>query len=61
MKAMGVDVSEVYSPPRIVAMALKFGLRAGFSLDITTDDDTGMPWDFDAKCEGTERQSERSC
>ena len=47
MDAMGVDVSEIYSPPRIVALARQFGLRPGFSLDITVNDDNGKPWDFD--------------
>ena len=46
-EATQVDVSEVYSPPRVVALAHKFGLRPGFSLDITVDDETGKPWDFD--------------
>ena len=46
MSAMGVDVSEIYSPPRIVALAKTYGLREGFSLDLTTRDEDGNPWDF---------------
>ena len=46
MSIMGVDVAEIYSPPRVVALARKYGLRPGFSLDVTVDDDTGKPWDF---------------
>ena len=41
-----MDVAEVYSPPRVVEMAKKMGLRAGWSLDFTTTDDEGNPWDF---------------
>ena len=40
-------VSEVWSPPRVTAMASKFGLRPGEAYDIETDDDKGIPWDFD--------------
>ena len=40
------DVAEFYSPPRIASMASKMRLRAGWSLDITTDDVDGKPWDF---------------
>ena len=40
-----MDVAEVYSPPRIAEMAHKFGLRAGWSLDLTTCDEHGKPWD----------------
>mgnify|MGYP000654442352 CR=1 FL=1 len=29
------------------AMASKFGLRPGKAYDIETDEDKGMPWDFD--------------
>ena len=36
-----VDVSEVYSPPRVTMMAKEFGLRPGDALDLTTG------WDFD--------------
>ena len=41
-----MQVSEVYSPPRIVEMANKMGLRGGWSLDLTTHDEDGRPWDF---------------
>ena len=41
-----MDVAEVYSPPRIADMAKKMGLRAGWSLDLTTCDESGKPWDF---------------
>ena len=45
------DVSEVYSPPRIVTVAEAAGLRGGFSLDLTAPDCNGYVWDF----------SERDC
>ena len=41
-----VDVSEVFSPPRVTEVAKKMGLTAGTSFDITTVDDVGEPWDF---------------
>ena len=46
MCAMGVDVFEMYSPPRVVALAKRYGLREGFSLDLTTQDENGNPWDY---------------
>ena len=36
-------VSEVYSPPRIAPLAAEYGMKSGFSLDITVDDETGQP------------------
>ena len=41
-----MDVAEVYSPPRAAKMAETMGLRAGWSLDLTTCDEAGRPWDF---------------
>lgn len=43
-----VDLSEVYSPPRITTVARRLGLRPGCSLDLTTTDENGKPWDFDS-------------
>ena len=40
------DIAEIYSPPRVVAEARAMGLRGGWSLDITGQDDQGQPWDF---------------
>ena len=40
------DVSEVYSPPRIVTVAQAAGFRGGFSLDLTAPDPDGHVWDF---------------
>ena len=37
----GVDITEIYSPRRVVEMAEQMGLRGGFSLDFTTG------WNFD--------------
>ena len=47
-KAKNVDtgVAEVYSPPRLVRVAEALGLGSGFSLDLTTADADGTPWDF---------------
>ena len=41
-----IDVDEIYSPPRVVPEAVKQGLRGGLSMDLTTTDENGMPWDF---------------
>ena len=39
-------VSEVYSPPRVAEAAKRMGLSQGLSLDLTTSDEEGNPWDF---------------
>ena len=41
-----MDVAELYSPPRIAEMTSNIGLRVGWSMDITTQDSDGRPWDF---------------
>ena len=44
-----VIVSEIYSAPRMTVMARrrrKYGIEPGESLELTTNDDTGQPWDF---------------
>ena len=41
-----MEVAEVYSPPSVVDVARDVGLRAGWSLDLTTIDEDGRPWDF---------------
>ena len=44
---MASHVSEVYSPPRVTALATEFRLIPGVALDRTqTDPDDGLPWDF---------------
>ena len=40
LQKSGVDVAEVYSPPRVTKRAHLHGLRPGFALDLTTG------WDF---------------
>ena len=40
-------MAEIYSPPRVAALLPKDGLYPGVSMDITTNDETGKPWDFD--------------
>ena len=44
---LNTHISEVYSPPRLAKIAHEYGLLAGTSFDITMNDETGMPWDFD--------------
>ena len=42
-----VDVSEAYSPPRIVEEAIRAGLDGGSSMDLTNPDPVlGRPFDF---------------
>ena len=43
-----MDVAEIYSPPRVAAMAKRMGLRQGWSLDMTTCDRDGREWDFNS-------------
>ena len=41
------DVSEVYSPPRMIEVAESVGLKGGWAVDLTqVDPDDGMPWDL---------------
>ena len=40
LKILSIDVAEVYSPPRVAIEASKFGLKPGWSMDLTTG------WDF---------------
>ena len=40
------DVSEVFSPPRVVVQAPRYGLSPGISLDLTVSDEYGRPWDL---------------
>ena len=47
MKVVNGKVCEVYSPPRVAAQAKSHhGLRQGWSLDLTVNDEDGLPWDF---------------
>ena len=41
-----VDVTEISSPPRTTTTAKRMGLTTGSSMDITTYDVDGRPWDF---------------
>ena len=41
-----IDVAEIYSRPRVTQRAKQWGLKPGWSLDITTKDADGEPWDF---------------
>ena len=43
------DVAEIYSPPRMAEAAAALGLKSGWSLDLTTCDQDGEPWDFSSK------------
>ena len=50
-------VGEVYSPPRVVPIARQRGHLGGWSLDLTSHDAQGRPWDFD--CEDTKQRARR--
>ena len=41
-----IDVAEIYSPPRVTKRAEQWGLRGGWSLDLTTRDSDGKKWGF---------------
>ena len=41
MKRLGVDVMEVFSPPRLTVVAQERGLKAGAALDLTVLDEDG--------------------
>ena len=43
------DVSEFYSPPRVVKMARTLGMKGGVSLDLTVPASDGYVWDFGRK------------
>ena len=36
-----IDVAEIYSPPRVTKRAEQWGLKGGWSLDLTTKDSDG--------------------
>ena len=40
-----VDISEVFSPPRVVMQGMKIGLKFGSSMDLLTG------WNFDVKAD----------
>ena len=40
---LGMEVSEVYSPARVIKLAEKYGLQKGVALDLTTCDEHGNP------------------
>ena len=42
----GVDVTEVYSPERVTAMARQMGMKGGWAFGLTTHDERGVPWDL---------------
>ena len=44
----GVDITEIYSPVRVAAVAAKFGLTPGTSFDLTNG------WDFSKDSHRTE-------
>ena len=44
-----IEMVEVYSPPRVTEVARTMGLKAGWSLDITTRDSDGKAWDFNMR------------
>ena len=46
----GADVSEIYSPPRVVHIAERVGMVGGSSMDITTKNTGGEVWDFSRGC-----------
>ena len=43
---MGDDITEVYSPPRVLTVAIKCGLKGSWSIDRLTTNQEGAPWDL---------------
>ena len=41
------EVADIYSPPQIIVLLPGYGLYPGVVMDVTTNDETGSPWDFD--------------
>jgi hypothetical protein len=41
-----IDVAEIHSPPRVTQRATQWGLKAGWGLDLTTEDSDGKAWGF---------------
>ena len=56
-----VGVAEVYSPPRLTAMAATFGLTPGIAVDLTTPRNEHENWDLEKKdhVEDAERKIEK--
>ena len=51
------SICEVYSPPRVVPHAERSGICPGWSLDLTTTNAEGCPWDFSkASCRAEARK-----
>ena len=48
--AIGDDVMEVFSPPRVVSVAKKCGLQGGHSIDRMVEKSPGVRWDLRKKC-----------
>ena len=44
-----MGICEIYSPPRVATKASRYGLSAGWSLDLTQTDSDGCKWDFNIK------------
>ena len=40
-----VDMTEIYSPPRVARFCRDYSLSIGGSLDLTTTDEKGEPWE----------------
>ena len=51
----GIDLAEVYSPPRMTAMARKLGYSAGFAMDLVTKDEDGKQSDVNLACNCSDR------
>ena len=43
---MAIDIAEVFSPKRVNEFASEYELAEGWSLDLTTCDEKGRPWNF---------------
>ena len=40
------QVSDIWSPPRVILLAVEYGPKLEFANDIQANDENGEPWDF---------------
>ena len=49
------DVAEIFSPPRVVIVAKRMGMKGEWSFDKLVERSPGVPWDL------TRREHQRAC
>ena len=54
-----VRISEADSPDRVTALANEYGVSPCTAFDVTTNDETGAPWNFDTPAKRARRKQRR--